>query len=505
MKLSMVSFATVLSLLQVASALAELRGTGSMSLADRSGRMQREAIVRSIERQLRHLKAEGLRKDKRKHLTDVDTESSDDAVDVVTDSDDASSGSVDVDSSDVVTVDDTADSVESTSSEKVVNDVESSLAAIAAQATTPPPAHKAKSEKKEIGFVGVNMVVQKSDNQELDALEQSVLNLAKQGLTPQMRSFVDQIRAVLNTRMKKDIESQYNSTDRALIGLVNKAALCSVRAGTTPSAYNMPSLYKNFKDCHASLQHKKEMAEAMGGLQDSSKDLMNEYCQLHAANESKRNAPRAQQCQFDGNTYTGPDRILNFMQDQRDFWDGVWKVLKYSRERCENVKRSFAASGSQAGSATNAGSEADMQCHLKQVSFETSSCEYKKAADLKFKQYDDCYTSAATGYSTAFKNATLAAKGSKSLQQFLQAQMISVLRINCYLSAMESPDSIEAINRCQGRDYFSEKAVVKLAFRSRPMLPKKPAPHKVEDTFCKPEFVTKYYSSLGVKCNVTCS
>eukprot|EP00933_Yihiella_yeosuensis_P062445 TRINITY_DN6539_c4_g1_i1.p1 TRINITY_DN6539_c4_g1~~TRINITY_DN6539_c4_g1_i1.p1 ORF type:complete len:554 (-),score=99.22 TRINITY_DN6539_c4_g1_i1:141-1802(-) len=374
---------------------------------------------------------------------------------------------------------------------------------------------------KPINLMTVNYNVEKSHNDALDNLEQSVLKLVAQGVTPAETNLLVNIQAILDTKMKVEIMGQFNATRDELDKRFEAIGKCTTPSHlrASPEKYGLSKLAEKYRTCRHAEKRLMEERDTLKSQSDASKLLKDQYCGYAERNATPSTQPGIGQCNFDNQYYQGGEAVIDYMRDQLEFWDGIWKVLKFSRERCDKQKKIYVAEGGKLSYTQVELNSTKRTCDHYQDGLDVASCRYKAATLDQCSTYTSCYNSTLQAYESVWQkaSATTSTNGTSGnsdalfTQEFLRAQYASVRRIECYLDAMKAPNTQEEMDRCQASSMANDPQVQRITFPVRVIDGRRQCGEgltlQYEDDAGRPEFATKYYTgdfNLRKTCDQIC-
>lgn len=310
-----------------------------------------------------------------------------------------------------------------------------------------------------------------SGNQELDNLELSVLKLAKSGASPGVAGFVEEIRTILDTKMRVEVWRIRNATEANLDTLYQGLMNCSVvKTNLTeliPDTFLLPSLNASHRSCRKDQHLAHDMSIGTRGLADSIFKLKEVYCDAYSSNDSLSNHPGANQCNpclcCTGRVFQDDNAAYNYFEYQEVFWTDLYSMAQFSRERCGNYTTLWEDADVNATRAEAAEAVLKDKCTALQSQMDTASCDYeatwnRKCSPTQDGSYPKCYDEQLELYSVAWGQAY------PTQQTSLQDQMRAILRINCYLGVFNLSNIDAGITVCRDTDYLDDSHVKSLAF-----------------------------------------
>ncbi|CAE7510585.1 unnamed protein product, partial [Symbiodinium sp. KB8] len=312
------------------------------------------------------------------------------------------------------------------------------------------------------------------DDPELANLERSVLQLVNQGAMPGMVAFIEEVRTILDNKMRKELYEQHNATTRALAAQYEAVLKCFVEdvesyknASTaacfsenfsrySPDGFRLPALANEHRNCRQIQAKVRVYWEDMEELAKDAKARMEVLCAYYAGNETSRTFPvgTSRDCLFNTDRYPAVSgtRYIDFLKDQLAWWDKEYMKIRESREQCERAKQDVAEYERNAAEAKNAFDQTLTFCAKSQDTLDEASCSYKAAV-----KEDGNWT---------IYNRTL--QQAKVEETFLKAQMRAVMRIHCYLGVFELKDVAAGIETCKGKDFRNHTNVTSMEFTVQP-------------------------------------
>jgi hypothetical protein len=345
---------------------------------------------------------------------------------------------------------------------------------------------------------------------EIDNLAAAVLKLARSGkLADGMQDFITEVQTILDLKMKQYIRDQFNQNNQSLYYSYGNISTCANGitnfGGMTNVTYNMPSLSTAHCSCRQEQTHLQEIYDAAYRFTNASCGLRDQYCRFKTDNDTLQDA-------IDGLTqcsttpYANND-VKKYLQDQYNFYLAQYQIALYAKQRCDDAETNcqIATNASQAAYAKWLSKK--MDCDAAQKDLDEASCTYRTdwlASCGNNGTYDACYDKKVGCF-----NQSLAETA--ALQNTLVTQMSEVLRISCFLGALNSTNINNEIQTCKSASYSSASDVTALMFPTYVLPPRKPA-------FCFPSpnaswassgqvYSSTWYptcSSLAGSCNATC-
>jgi len=317
------------------------------------------------------------------------------------------------------------------------------------------------------------------DDPELANLERSVLKLVNQGAMPGMVAFIEEVRTILDNKMRKELYEQHNATTRALAAQYEAVLKCFVEdvesyknastaenfSGYSPDGFQLPALANEHRNCRQIQAKVRVYWEDMEELAKDAKARMEVLCAYYAGNETSRTFPvgTARDCLFNTDRYPAVSgtRYIDFLKDQLAWWDKEYMKIRESREQCERAKQDVAEYERNAAEAKNAFHQTLAFCAKSQDTLDEASCSYKAAVTEKCREARSCVDGNWTIYNRTLQQA-------KVEETFMKAQMRAVMRIHCYLGVFELKDVAGGIESCKGKDFRNHTNVTAMEFAVQP-------------------------------------
>ncbi|CAE7480551.1 unnamed protein product, partial [Symbiodinium necroappetens] len=279
---------------------------------------------------------------------------------------------------------------------------------------------------------------------------------------PGMVAFIEEVRTILDNKMRKELYEQHNATTRALAAQYDAVLKCFVEdvesyknASTaenfsrySPDGFRLPALADEHRNCRQIQAKVRVYWEDMEELAKDAKARMEVLCAYYAGNETSRTFPvgTSRDCLFNTDRYPAVSgtRYIDFLKDQLAWWDKEYMKIRESREQCERAKQDVAEYERNAAEAKNAFDQTLTFCAKSQDTLDEASCSYKAAVKEKCREAGGCVDGNWTIYNRTLQQA-------KVEETFLKAQMRAVMRIHCYLGVFELKDVAAGIETCKGK------------------------------------------------------
>jgi len=358
-----------------------------------------------------------------------------------------------------------------------------------------------------------------SSDDEIRNLERSVLNLVNQGASPGMMSFVNEVRKLLHFKMKKELLLQHSTMQKLLNVSYDAISTCSsrdwreilnvalshdVNGSFTVESYRLPKLADEHRNCRDMQAKRMERLAELESLTDDAKAAMMATCAVYASNETERLIPvgDSNRCVMDAAKYplNQKSRHVDYLKDQLAFWDAEYQKILDSRVQCQNATEAFKSHKVMVDKASIALRDVKQSCNEAQAKMDEASCGYKaslvktceliaRCADNSWKSYNDTLVTA------------------KTEEIFLKDQMNVLVRIDCYLGALQSNDMQEGVKYCKEKDFHVHPDVLGMTFlaHERPEIKECKMDKENVAGYC--DYEGKYYgntSDLSQPCNASC-
>lgn len=362
-------------------------------------------------------------------------------------------------------------------------------------------------------------VTSDAKDEQIQNLERSVLNLVNQGASPGMVAFVEELRQLVDGKMKKELRNQQNTTQSTLNAHFGAIAHCAqqdwrevldvalgqdVKANASSvESFGLQPLAQKHRLCRWGEWQRWEEKTSTQAAMEKSKETKDYLCGLYAGNESHRAAPVGDSgnCVM-GSKYpaSSQTRHIDFLRDQLAWWEDQLQQIQTSRVQCTAASEAYDSALAMFQQASTAHADVQKTCNATQVQLDEASCRYKAYSQKKCELIAHCADTAWQTYHDTWNEALTEA-------QFLQAQMRALLRIECYLGAFQLSNMTDGILQCKRKDFHNHTHVTSLAFQPQAQ----PAAHSClvdkENVagFCVYE--GKYYantSNLSQPCAASC-
>jgi len=359
---------------------------------------------------------------------------------------------------------------------------------------------------------------------ELARLERSVLELVNQGATPGMVAFIEEVRNILDQKMRKEISQQHNATKQTLDAHFAALLQCSSQDDTpnnssklspvagavnvssryNPSHFQLPELGKEHRSCRRVQTKLHQHAKEMDRLVGEAKVTMDLLCAYFAGNETSRSCAvgTAKDCVFSADRYppANHNRYIDFLRDQLAWWDDQYQKIHRSRVMCQSAQEEWEQKKRSAFQAKEAYEKGIASCKEAQAKMDEASCSYKKALDEKCERERCCADTNWKVYNESLAQA-------KVEETFLKAQMRAVMRIHCYLGIFEYKNVSDGVEKCRAKDFTRDPNVTAMMFvgRTKPNLTS--CDYDLADVVGYCAYEDKYYgntSGLSDPCSASC-
>jgi len=358
-----------------------------------------------------------------------------------------------------------------------------------------------------------------SSDDEIHNLERSVLNLVNQGASPGMMSFVNEVRKLLHFKMKKELLLQHSTMQKLLNASYDAIATCSsrdwremlnvalshdVNGSFTVESYRLPKLSDEHRNCRDMQAKRMERLAELESLTDDAKAAMMATCAAYTSNETERLIPvgDSNRCVMDAAKYplNQKSRHIDYLKDQLAFWDAEYQKIVDSRVQCQNATEAFKSHKVMVDKASIALGDVKQSCNEAQAKMDEASCGYKaslvktceliaRCADNSWKSYNDTLVTA------------------KTEEIFLKDQMNVLVRIDCYLGALQSNDMQEGIKYCKEKDFHVHPDVLGMTFLAHERPESRECKMDKDNVAGYCDYEGKYYgntSKLSQPCNASC-
>lgn len=322
---------------------------------------------------------------------------------------------------------------------------------------------------------------------EIDNLEAAVLKLARSGkLADGMQDFITEVQTILDVKMKQYIRDQFNQNNQSLHYSYGNISTCSNGitnwGGMTNVTYNMPSLSSDHCSCRQAEAHLFELWESKEAFANASCGLRDQYCRFKTDNDTLFDAiDGLKQCST--TPYANSD-VKKYLQDQYNFYLAQYNIALYAKERCDNANATCQSARKTSDDASVEWQRKKAECDAAQKDLDEASCTYRKdwfASCARNGTYDACYDKKVGCFNQSLQETS-------ALQSTLIAQMSDVLRISCFLGALNSTNIDADIQNCKSVSFASSSDVTALVFPTYVLPPRTPA-------FCFPSPNASWASS----------
>mmetsp|Transcript_63019 Transcript_63019/g.111964 ORF Transcript_63019/g.111964 Transcript_63019/m.111964 type:complete len:804 (-) Transcript_63019:253-2664(-) len=296
----------------------------------------------------------------------------------------------------------------------------------------------------------------------LDKIEHSVKNLAQMAADEQdaatptgnstrvsddLMGMIDQIREKIWEMFMPELRKQENLTNYDL----NMSAQ-AVWDTMTYYSDNWPNLYSIYapsltlhegkhRKCRKAEWAKLQILNYRTGLLRAKKDVKTKYCTIWCNNETGSAYPGSI-CEYDATLYTGTYWVLDFYDDQYEFWNSLAAIIRVAREKCEEKTLHWCEEYESYNQTLAEYNALKLSCEYEQDQLDDVSCDWKSKLDPVCKNYTELYHDSMVSYNETWQAA-------KEQEIYLRDQMHAILRILCYLDAFTADNVKSAINKCR--------------------------------------------------------
>lgn len=309
----------------------------------------------------------------------------------------------------------------------------------------------------------VSLVIASTGNTELDKLEQSVLTLAQEGnVSADMLGFLDEIQVILDTKMKKSVNNEFDAKqvelDRQCAALKNCSDTYSHIVSPLTNFDELLQLREKHRVCREEQWYSIESDEADRVLLEAQNRLHELYCDNYTHHQEMY-VDGIEQCQFAESVYQAFDknRIFEYYRDQWEFWQACYDIIVDVHEKCSNTTVNTTQ--------LHYPCEKELECDRLQDQMDGLACSMRATWDEycgSSGQYALCHKEKVNMYTTIWAGAV------PSLQTSLQDQMRAILRIECYLKVFNMTNISAGIQGCRETTALdhTNPAVFRLTFNA---------------------------------------
>ncbi|CAK9043454.1 unnamed protein product [Durusdinium trenchii] len=276
-------------------------------------------------------------------------------------------------------------------------------------------------------------VTSDAKDEQIQNLERSVLNLVNQGASPGMVAFVEELRQLVDGKMKKELRNQQNTTQSTLNAHFGAIAHCAqqdwrevldvalgqdVKANASSvESFGLQPLAQKHRLCRWGEWQRWEEKTSTQAAMEKSKETKDYLCGLYAGNESHRAAPVGDSgnCVM-GSKYpaSSQTRHIDFLRDQLAWWEDQLQQIQTSRVQCTAASEAYDSALAMFQQASTAHADVQKTCNATQVQLDEASCRYKAYSQKKCELIAHCADTAWQTYHDTWNEALTEA-------QFLQA------------------------------------------------------------------------------------
>eukprot|EP00933_Yihiella_yeosuensis_P016989 TRINITY_DN14331_c0_g4_i1.p1 TRINITY_DN14331_c0_g4~~TRINITY_DN14331_c0_g4_i1.p1 ORF type:complete len:521 (+),score=118.95 TRINITY_DN14331_c0_g4_i1:106-1668(+) len=331
-----------------------------------------------------------------------------------------------------------------------------------------------------------------SEQKDLDALERSLMEVIQAGRSPQAQAFGGQVQIMVNT-LRANIMEQFVLMNKTLNDTKRARSSCVMQTSPVQN-FRLPEFEDQHRACRRAQADANGVAKEARDKADHLQTAVDRNCKDESGGPD---FPSDKQCDYNETRYAddGSEKVLKYYEDQLKFWAGIMEDAGRRDEECRNATRDFTPADQNASDAEARALEFQNNCSKYQKDMDKQSCKYKASYDANCSRYSDCFADWLKQYNSTWAHAL-------QLQESLQSQMSSVVRIECYLRADNSTATDVAIEMraCSETDHRNSTEVRALAYKElNPM----PAPDNCKEAFPDEhvagsyEYAQKYYANCS--------
>jgi hypothetical protein len=342
-----------------------------------------------------------------------------------------------------------------------------------------------------------------SIHQQLADLETAVLELVQdESRTCQPACTCPGVPTMINliNGALQNIQSFINSYYQTLLTAVTNAVADFSKCTLNITRVNLKSMSANLTNCRKQQSNVAPQCTAQQMLVTSSKALVNARCNYVLANFNG---------EFQCSTTVDCDahtQVQQYLQKQLQFWTTKYNAAVNLRLECSNAKQKFQSATVALNTCLQGQSSTKAQCDAIQASLDQAACNNLNNAAQSGQICNNCTACHTSVYNGAVRALTAAVPT-------LQAQMASVLQVQCYLNTISTCNDAQiqaGVEACRQNNYYSSQQVTALTTSNLPVAPKpgcSPPPTDPCDVPDSCTFSSCYYApyeSLAVPCTASC-